>query len=203
MHILFPLLLSIPLSHSLILPNLRPSLPLPHNLSSTTTIPGVVSDRAPSFCKGTSAAWAESPSQLPLDIADCTIALGRFFVRVVQPHLRDDYEFLGPKAWPRFGKYPRVAVTPRKYEHGTCVLAIAMINFYPSSVLRERGEGPFANNDLARYLSIWARLREIIFTCGGPGWAAVGDEGQWGQNIGAFVWTKGSDMDERTPNETI
>ncbi|KAL8760053.1 MAG: hypothetical protein Q9184_003435 [Pyrenodesmia sp. 2 TL-2023] len=230
MHILLhiTLLLSISLTHSLILPNfrpsLRPSLPLPHNLSTTTTTTTdpSINGQAPTFCKGASPLWRSRYQ--PLEIADCTTALHRFYMQQVQSHLREDYEFLGPTAVPRFGKWPRVAVTPRKYVHGraapqrvrslvekrsahpsppllstlsrrrappsppplplidsfsphlgTCVLAIAMINFYPSSVLGERGEGPFENNDVARYLTVWSRLHDIIFKCQAPGWGAVGE----------------------------
>lgn len=51
-----------------------------------------------------------------------------------------------------------------------------MINFYPRSVLRERGPGTFEDTDVSRYVKVWMRLHEIIFGCMGPGWGAVGEE---------------------------
>ncbi|KAI4134625.1 MAG: hypothetical protein L6R39_007858 [Caloplaca ligustica] len=71
-----------------------------------------------------------------------------------------------------------------------------MINFYPASILRERGPGPFLDNDVARYIAVWTKLHDIIFKCQGPGWGAVGNGGY----IGVFVWTKDSEMDLRTPS---
>lgn len=49
-----------------------------------------------------------------------------------------------------------------------------MIDFYPPEVLPERGEGPFLENDIARYLSLWTRFHDIIFGCQAPGWGAAG-----------------------------
>lgn len=79
---------------------------------------------------------------------------------------------------------------------GTCVLAIAMIDFYPAPVLRERGPGPFDDTDLARYLTIWTRLHDVIFKCQGPGWGAVGESplfflSRVGVCLEALVWERG------------
>ncbi|KAI4127120.1 MAG: hypothetical protein LQ338_003362 [Usnochroma carphineum] len=175
----------------------RPSNTIPNPLEQLTSLSVPISRPVLTplvHCEHGSS-WAPEP----LTMEDCTAALHRFFDSQVKPHMDTDFEFLGINAAPRFKPYREVAVTPRKYDSGTCVLAIAMMNFYPSNVLSERGPGPFQNTDISRFLDVWWMLHDVIFTCRAPGWAPVGEE----QSIGVFAWKKGSALDRGTPSGTI
>ncbi|CAO1596264.1 hypothetical protein XANCAGTX0491_000116 [Xanthoria calcicola] len=130
----------------------------------------------------------------------CTAALHRFYVMQVGPHIDRDYEFLAHDARPMYKPIQQVAVTPRKYSVGSCVLAITMINFYQPDLLPERGPGPFPDNDVTKWGKLWWAMHSIVFGCKGPGWAAVGDRHQ---SIGVFVWTRFSAMDRATPSGTF
>ncbi|KAL9017451.1 MAG: hypothetical protein Q9185_005213 [Variospora sp. 1 TL-2023] len=186
--LLFLTLLAPVLSAALLIP---PS-PSPSNVS--LSIPALDS---PTYCKTLEPHWDSDDSYL--ELADCTAALHRFYAVQVTPYQRSEFEFLAPGANPRFRRWPDIAVTPRKYTIGTCVLAIAMINFYPEGVLPERGDGPFLDNDVARYLTVWSSFHDIIFKCQAPGWSVVGE----GQHIATLVFGAGSDMNRRTPSGTF
>lgn len=130
-----------------------PPLPLPQLLPQlippSTLLPNLTSsDRR--NCK-LEASWSTGG---PLRMSECTAALHRFYVTQVQPSRSTEFEFLGIGARPEFKHPPDLAVTPRKYTVGSCTLAIAMINYYPWSVLQERRRGEFHDTDVTRYLTI-------------------------------------------------
>ncbi len=70
---------------------------------------------------------------------------------------------------------------------------------------KERGEGGMERRlrREARDTKEWGEVHKQVPKKLTPPNPTTGDEGEWGQSIGAFVWTKGSDMDRITPNETI
>ncbi|KAL8703171.1 MAG: hypothetical protein Q9201_003647 [Fulgogasparrea decipioides] len=145
------------------LPSQNLTLPLPLNTPITNAAPK---------CHTHDPSWLAS--SLVLD--HCASALKRFWQTQVAPTLRTgDWEFVAHTARPQFKPLQRVAVTPRKYEVGSCVLAIAMIDFYDDRVLDDRGYGPFYENDVSSFMAMWNAMHDIIYGCKGPGWVAVGE----------------------------
>ena len=69
-------------------------------------------------------------------------------------------------------------MTPRKYELGTCVVTIAMLDRFgprelPGSDFRQR----YQETDVARFEEIWSAAVRIDFSCGHDleaGWVAMG-----------------------------
>ena len=69
----------------------------------------------------------------------------------------------------------RVAVTPRKYDVGSCVLAVVMLDFYSPEALPDRGVGPFWQNDVAAWGEVWEGFHRVIEDCEGVGWVEIGE----------------------------
>ncbi|KAL8636497.1 MAG: hypothetical protein Q9228_006111, partial [Teloschistes exilis] len=104
---------------------------------------------------------------------------------------------------------------------GSCVLTIAMLNFYPPGVLGEEPGSldPLFDNDVSSFLKAWNAMHDVMFACKGPGWVKIvfsygeceaddggvvgGCIGDISGSIGVFIWSKFSAMDRRTPSGTI
>ncbi|KAL8675952.1 MAG: hypothetical protein Q9186_007478, partial [Xanthomendoza sp. 1 TL-2023] len=108
-----------------------------------------------------------------LRMENCAGALQRFWSTQVAPTAGHEFEFIAHDVQPVYKPVQQIAVTPRKYAWGDCVLAITMIEFYDEDVLpeRERGEGGLEANDVAKFAKIWWNLHDVVFGCKGPGWA--------------------------------
>ncbi|KAL8630862.1 hypothetical protein Q9189_003447 [Teloschistes chrysophthalmus] len=146
-----------------------------------------------SHCRGHDADWlAEGAAMV---FSHCTAALARFWqTQVVPTRPEGDFEFLSHTARPMW--------KPVTKGIGSCVLTIAMLNFYPPGVLGEEPGSldPLYDNDVSSFFKAWNAMHDVMFACKGPGWVRIGDISG---SIGVFVWHKFSAMDRVTPSGTI
>ncbi|KAL8726802.1 MAG: hypothetical protein Q9166_006484 [cf. Caloplaca sp. 2 TL-2023] len=120
------------------------ALTISNNNTLSTLNPGT-------HCRNHDPQW--DPDEMLME--HCTTALHGFYNTQVRPSADRDYEFLAYNAMPMYKPVQQVAITPRKYEVGSCVLAIAMVSFYDPAILHERGLGPFLDNDVTKFGKIW------------------------------------------------
>ncbi|MCJ1459957.1 hypothetical protein MMC28_010336, partial [Mycoblastus sanguinarius] len=95
--------------------------------------------------------------------SDCVEALFDLQRRDVQPHRGQMYEFTSVGSG-KHSEFP-VVITPRKYDIGTCVVIIAMLErFHPESL---PGEAPrvYARTDTATFNDAWRTALEIQLKC--------------------------------------
>lgn len=175
-----------------------PLLPAPWDTESDTGTPLTIYNASlPPHterisCKSSQPDWEIPPIRT---LGDCNSAIHRVLMSEVFQH-HDPMEFHLRDIPARSLDRAHQSVNPRKYTSGTCVVAVAMVDFYRASLLPDRGAGPFEENDVSIWRNMWFLMQDIVRECRGAGWGKVGTM----RSIGVFVWARGSVMDKLTPN---
>lgn len=133
------------------------------------------------------------------DSEDCASALRLLFFTEVRQRPLVTYEFLTQHAIPSF-THP-IIQTPRRYIHGSCTVAIAMLEIFQGSgvILPDQPPTlPTLVSDLSNWQGLWRSMVRVQWRCvrdGVMGWDVAGNEG----GIGLFMWATGSWMDRSVP----
>ena len=112
------------------------------------------------------------------DRRDCISIIDYIWTKEALERDSQEYEFVSLGATSET-QLPKI-MTPRKYELGTCVVIIAMLDQFqprelPGSDLRERYE----ETDVGRFENVWNAAAKIDFKCGrkgDAGWVAMGKQ---------------------------
>lgn len=108
--------------------------------------------------------------------SDCLGIIDYIYNSEAQERESQEYEFTSLGATPKTD-LPKI-MTPRKYEHLTCVVIVAMLDQFrpqelPGDDFRER----YKETDVAMFEGVWSAAVRVDFWCGRygkAGWVAMG-----------------------------
>jgi len=161
--------------------------PPPHNNSSSPT-PHPITAQTPNCV--TNFDWTFPP----FSAHDCTLT-ARPIAHLAALYSTHPIEFSAPGR-PARTSHPRFYL-PARWDTGSCVVAIAMLELYPPRALPGRVRSPEVDTDVGDWRGIFealVRVEACVVSSERVGWEAVGVEG----GVGVFVWARASVIDEFT-----
>lgn len=128
--------------------------------------------------------------------SDCAEAISEFYRTNVLPRGGQEFEFLS-RGVPKTSHLPYI-VTPRKYDYGTCVVVIAMLDAVFPGTLPGVQPRKYTQSDTATFTEVYAVALSLALQCvkskekPEAGWSFTGAK----TSIGVFILRRGSDLDK-------